>query len=1123
MNAIASSLSELNNRDGSGPSSTRWASQSNLIPAQRQLWLGQKLSPNVPLYNMAFLFTFLGEIDVDRFRLAFRLLVQRCDALRMVIEEEGGIPQRRVLAQIDDSISVLNFQSLPDVRTWAEKQSQILFDLSTKLFDTALIRCGQNKTVWYLNQHHLITDMVSLKRLYEVMSDLYEWCSDESDAETLAHALELPAYADVVLPGPSDRAIRYWQTQQLEPCPLYHRSPLATNRPLSRRIACSLSPEQTTGLKQLAMSSEATALTPQLSLFNLVAALVLAYLHRVSGRQQVAFSTPAQGRPSAASKETIGLFIELFPLWVEIEPAETFASLLTKVGAASGGLLRYAQAGASEFTHGRDVNVVLNFLHAKVSDFAGLPVSAEWIHSGVSDPHHHLRILAHDFDGRGYLQLHFDFNSDLFEPELQERAPSHFLALVEAVLADRTQQIARVELLTELEKHRIDELGCCSQGGAKETARKTVVQQFEAQVERTPNAIALSYGSRYNDSLTYRQLSDRANQLAHWLIDRGIVAETPVALYFERSTEMLVALWGVLKAGGTYVPLDSSYPKDRISYILEDTQASWVLTHSELRTAVDEQIFDRQIKSSPQVVDLDTLDLTVQSTINPGSTPTFDQRAYCLYTSGSTGQPKGVEVEHHSLSNYVQWAQQQYVRDRTLAFPLFSSLAFDLTVTSIYVPLISGGQVVIYPEDKEPIDLSLRRVFQDNLVDIIKLTPSHLALVQGMPVSSRIKALILGGEDLKSTLVGEILSGEDVNPELEIYNEYGPTEATVGCMVYRCDSTVLLPERSTSVPIGWPAAGANVCLLDEWFNPVPLGDVGEIFIGGPGVARGYLNRPALTAEKFVLREGKRLYRTGDLGRWEADGRLAYLGRCDRQIKLHGIRIEPGEIEAAIMAHPQVDDCVVHVCSSHSSLEKTTRQLIAYYTSSATQPIADEIKGLIARRLPRRVHPTYFIQLDRIPLTPNGKVDIAGLPGPQVMGDALDDSSSSDSARRDRNLSFAAPQTPLEKKLASIWQQVLHVGVLGRYDNFFDLGGDSIAAIQIAARASDAGLLVSPNQIFQCETLVELAAIASELESSDSEDVGTTESGQKYDFSSIDRGQLDRISQLLDSADGGEGV
>lgn len=875
------------------------AAQSNLTPAQHLLWLGQKLASDSPLYNMAFLFTLSGEIQPAHFQAAFQALLERSDTLRMVIDEIDDVPQRRILPPMDYGVRLLDFSDREDppsaARAWAENQSQTLFNLSERLFDTALMRLSSDCYAWYVNQHHLITDIQSVQLIYQTLGDFYQ----RSIAGTLSAAPTLPAYSDISLPSPSSRAINYWQQQRANSVELYHRSANQVS-PRTRRVSYEFGPDRTTALKQLALNSPAQALTPQLSLFNLIAGILLAYLHRISGSDQVALATPAHGRPTAVLKETIGVLIELFPLQATIESGETFTSLLHKVSQASGGMLRYAQSGTSQFAPSRDVNVVLNFIHTKLPDFDGCAVHSEWIHPGAGDPRHHLRLQVHDFDDRGSLQLHFDFNCDLFEPELRERAPGHFLTLVDAVLANPDQPIAAVAMVQGAERSQLMEL---ARGEHTETISKTVVQRFEEQVKQTPDVVAIACK---NETLTYRQLNTKANQLAHYLRQQGVSAEAQVGICLQRSVEMLVAIWGVLKAGGAYVPIDPSHPAERISHILQDTQARWVLTHSAVSDC---------LKSQTKIVLLDRLDLTSQPDNNLDNPPAINQLAYVLYTSGSTGQPKGVEVEHRGLANYVQWAIHHYVRGRILAFPLFSPFTFDLTVTSIYVPLLSGGQVVIYPEESGAIDLSLQRIFEENVVDVIKLTPSHLALVQGMAIGSRVKTLILGGEDLKTSLAGAIANASD-HP-IEIYNEYGPTEATVGCMTHRFE---LEPNAPTSVSIGKPAAGSEIYLLDERLNLVPQGAVGEIFIGGPGLARGYLSRPELTAERFIHRGEQRLYRTGDLGRWQENGQLIYLGRGDRQVKIHGTRIELGEIEAALVAHPKVNASAVSLIQATAPIQ-----------------------------------------------------------------------------------------------------------------------------------------------------------------------------------------------------------
>ncbi|MBE9028849.1 amino acid adenylation domain-containing protein [filamentous cyanobacterium LEGE 11480] len=870
------------------------AGQSNLTTAQQLLWLGQKLAPESLLYNMAFLFTFDTAIDPTHFQAAWQKLLQCSHTLRSVIEEVDGVPQQRVMQSFNGRIPLIDLsrEVAPQqaLQNWAKAQTQKHFQLSECLIDTALIQLNNQQFVWYLNQHHLITDIASVHNIYQTMGEFYRRSRDG----TLDQATEFPTAPP--LSPPSTQAIDYWKTVRATPVALYHRTATIV-APRTRRVFCELGPARTARLQQLALASEATALTPALSLFNLIAGIFFAYLHRVSGSDSVSFATPAHGRPTREMKAAIGCFIELFPLQTVIDPGETFASLLTKVNAASGRMLRHAQPGSSAFAASRDMNVVLNFIQTKLADFDGRSVQAEWVHPDAGDPRHHLRLQVHDFDDRGSLQLHFDFNCDLFDSALQDRAPSHFLALVDAMLNDRRQPIHQVALINDAERRQLDSWG----KSPSNNIEATVVQTFEAQVERTPTAIAVTEN---HTTLTYQQLNRQANQLAQDLCQRGVTRETSIAICLRRSAAMLVAILGILKAGGTYVPLDPKQPQARIAYILQDTQAQLIITQSE---------FAAQLPHKTGLLLLDQIDLQQQSPYNLPTHPALHQLAYRLYTSGSTGQPKGVEIEHRSLANYVQWANQQYVRDRRLAFPLFSPLTFDLTVTSIYLPLVSGGQIVIYPETAEAIDLSLQRIFTDDAVDVVKLTPSHLSLVQGMKIGSRVKTLILGGEDLKTSVAMAIATASD-HP-IEIYNEYGPTEATVGCMIHRFQPA---PNSPTSVSIGQPAAGAAIYLLDAQLNLVPQGAAGEIFIGGPGLARGYLNQPALTADRFIQYGQTRLYRTGDRGRWEANGCLSYVGRNDRQVKVHGHRIELGEIESKLMTHPAIVMSAIKLISTTTS-------------------------------------------------------------------------------------------------------------------------------------------------------------------------------------------------------------
>ena len=446
-------------------------------------------------------------------------------------------------------------------------------------------------------------------------------------------------------------------------------------------------------------------------------------------------------------------------------------------------------------------------------------------------------------------------------------------------------------------------------------ADKTIVELFVDQVARTPEDEAIRLGGRV---LTYRELNARANQMAAHLRMLGVGPDQLVALYMQHSIEVVCAMLGVLKAGAAYVPVDPASPKQRLAFMLQDITQGLAGTLPVLVT--QSHLVSGLAAGVAQVVKLDAdfASIAGYPVSNPRSPASPGNLAYVIYTSGSTGKPKGVMIEHRSLVNYIWWANARYCRGERLTWPLFSSLAFDLTVTSIFTPLISGGRIVVYCEDPGVHGMAVLKVVEDNVADIVKLTPAHLAMIKDMNLgAARIRKFIVGGEDFKTELARDITLG--FGRPVEIYNEYGPTEATVGCMIHRYD---MEKDLALSVPIGIPAANAGIYILDEHLRPVPAGVVGEMYIAGDGLARGYFNRPDLAAQKFLTTEDPRqkgrtarLYKTGDLARWSAGGRMEFLGRADHQVKVGGARVELGEIEARLLQHPDVHECVVDVVNS----------------------------------------------------------------------------------------------------------------------------------------------------------------------------------------------------------------
>ncbi|WP_244484932.1 non-ribosomal peptide synthetase [Bradyrhizobium tropiciagri] len=447
------------------------------------------------------------------------------------------------------------------------------------------------------------------------------------------------------------------------------------------------------------------------------------------------------------------------------------------------------------------------------------------------------------------------------------------------------------------------------------------------------------------------------------------------------------------------------------------------------------------------------------------SAATPDGTAYIIFTSGSTGTPKGVEITHRSLVNYIWWAAQVYSSGERLAWPLFSSLAFDLTVTTLFTPLITGGRIVVYLGDPGVQSMVVLKVIDDNAVDIMKLTPAHLAMIRDRNLeTTRLRKFIVGGEDFKTELARDITKA--IPHPVEIYNEYGPTEGTVGCMIHRFD---IDRDQAGSVPIGVPAANAGIYVLSEAYQPTGPGIIGEMFIAGDGLARGYFNRPDLTDDRFRTaidpRDGftkLRLYKTGDLARWSPEGRLEFLGRADHQVKVGGARIELGEIEARLLKHPQVQECAVAVIEPSAAGGGMAR-LAAYYVSPDALAVAD-LRAHLAEELLEAMIPTHYVRLERMPLTSNGKVDRTALPEPTA-----------ENIRPAQE--FTAPATETEKTLAGLWCDLLKVKSIGRRDNFFELGGESLLVVRAVARMRKVfGVDVQIRNLFERPTLSELAEV-----------------------------------------------
>ncbi|MDQ2696602.1 MAG: amino acid adenylation domain-containing protein, partial [Pseudomonadota bacterium] len=808
-----------------------------------------------------------------------------------------------------------------------------------------------------------------------------------------------------------------------------------------------LPPELTAALKALSQSAGAT-------LFMTLLAAFAVLLSRYSGASDIVIGSPIANRPRRALEPLIGLFANTLALRVDLSGNPPFATLLERVRQTTldgfahqdlplERLLDELQPQRS-LSHAPLFQVMLALQNAPLEEMALPGLTLEPVELESASAKFDLTLTLHETP-QG-LEGVLEYNADLFDPATIRRLGRHLHVLLAGIVDDPRRPIRRLPLLTDAERQTL--LHDWNATRVDYPPDRTVVDLFEAQAQKTPDAVAVEFNGQ---CLTYAGLNARANQLAHHLISLGVGPEVRAGLCLERSLELVAGVLGVLKAGGAYVPLDPAYPRQRLAYMVEDARPAVLLTHTAL--------LERLPACQAQTLFLDRDWPRAASTADPPRRAGPDHLAYVIYTSGSTGRPKGTLLVHRGLSNYLRWALAAYPRDGSGA-PVQSSLGFDATITSLYLPLLSGRTVALIAEGREIEGLG-ERLRAGAGFSLVKITPAHLDALNPLlgegDWSGRARALVIGGEAL---LGRQVRPWRQRAPATRLINEYGPTETVVGCCVHEVEG---YPAPEAAVPIGRPIANTRIYILDAAFNLAPLGVPGELYIGGAGLARGYFHRPALTAERFVpdpFEPGGRLYRTGDLARWRPDGILEYLGRIDDQVKIRGFRIELGEVEAALAAHPAVREGAVVVDG-----DGRHRRLAAFLVAKDAPVDAAELRRALRDRLPDYMIPAVFVWLEALPLTGNGKVDRRALAA-QIPPPA-------------RLQAGTPPRTPREQVLAAIWKEVLGIGEVGIDDNFFELGGDSILGIQIVARARQAGLGLTPQQIFQHQTIAELAAAAAD--------------------------------------------
>ncbi|HCF5882010.1 TPA: non-ribosomal peptide synthase/polyketide synthase [Pseudomonas aeruginosa] len=1042
------------------PAGVSSAERDRLSYAQQRMWFLWHLEPQSGAYNLPSAVRLNGPLDRQALERAFASLVQRHETLRTVFPRGADDSLAQAPLQRPLEVAFEDCSGLPEaeqearLREEAQRESLQPFDLCEgPLLRVRLIRLGEERHVLLLTLHHIVSDGWSMNVLIEEFSRFYS--AYATGAEPGLPALPIQ-YADYALwqrswleAGEQERQLEYWRGKLGERHPVLE---LPTDHPRpavpsyrGSRYEFSIEPA-------LAEALRGTARRQGLTLFMLLLGGFNILLQRYSGQTDLRVGVPIANRNRAEVEGLIGLFVNTQVLRSVFDGRTSVATLLaglkdTVLGAQAHQDLpfeRLVEAFKVErsLSHSPLFQVMYNH-QPLVADIEALD-SVAGLSFGQLDwksrtTQFDLSLDTYEKGGRLYAAL--TYATDLFEARTVESMARHWQNLLRGMLENPQASVDSLPMLDAEERYQL--LEGWNATAAQYPLQRGVHRLFEEQVERTPTAPALAFGE---ERLDYAELNRRANRLAHALIERGVGADRLVGVAMERSIEMVVALMAILKAGGAYVPVDPEYPEERQAYMLEDSGVQLLLSQSHLKLPLAQGV---------QRIDLDQADAWLENHAgnNPAIELNGENLAYVIYTSGSTGKPKGAGNRHSALSNRLCWMQQAYglgVGDTVLQKTPFS---FDVSVWEFFWPLMSGARLVVAAPGDHRDPAKLVELINREGVDTLHFVPSMLqAFLQDEDVASctSLKRIVCSGEALPADAQQQVFAKL---PQAGLYNLYGPTEAAIDVTHWTC-----MEEGKDAVPIGRPIANLACYILDGNLEPVPVGVLGELYLAGQGLARGYHQRPGLTAERFVASPfvaGERMYRTGDLARYRADGVIEYAGRIDHQVKLRGLRIELGEIEARLLEHPWVREAAV--------LAVDGRQLVGYVVlESEGGDWREALAAHLTTSLPEYMVPAQWLALERMPLSPNGKLDRKELPAPEVSV---------------AQAGYSAPRNAVERTLAEIWQDLLGVERVGLDDNFFSLGGDSIVSIQVVSRARQAGLQLSPRDLFQHQNIRSLALAA----------------------------------------------
>lgn len=1039
-----------------------------LSHGQRGLWFLYQMAPESVAYHIPIALRLRGQLDKDAMQKALMQLLMRHEILRTTFSEVHGEPVQRVQEVEQSPLVIIDASSWSkyELTSYLQRESERPFDIAHEVpLRLRLLECEPDEYVFVCIVHHILVDLWSLALLMRDLERLYIAAKQgELEKATISKTYRnYVHWQHILLEGAEGQRLwQYWRQQFADGIPsLNMRTDYPRSTSLSYRGAIEplkIEPGLAEKVQQLSQTYEVTRYVTMLTAFAVL-------LYRITGHRHIVIGSPVMGRLNPRWAEVAGYFVNTLPLPITFDGRMNFVQLLMQVRQRVQSALEHQAFPLSlmierlqrEHPVAQTALFQVMFVWQQAPRFAD-PRLALLAQPGIRT---HMRlgdlnVETIPLERRGAqaeialmvaeaeqsLTAVIEYNTDLFDGESIQRLSRHFQTLLASMLADPQQQLARLPLLDEEESVQL--LAWGHAGGVYSSRSSVLHKAIEQRAVECPDAVALLWQEQH---LTYRELNVRADQVAHYLTRYGICAEQRVGVLLARTPAMVVVLLGILKAGGTYVPLDPAYPTERLRLILADARMKLLVTQRSLESLLPDD------DNLPACLFFDEVQdaLKAEAADIPCPRMHEEQCAYIIYTSGSTGKPKGVAITHRNACALVDWARTQYTPADLSEVLAATSICFDLSIFELFVPLSSGGTVILA---RDALDIASAHAHTITLINTVPSVMTEVLRLKMLPAS--IKVVNLAGEPLSRALADQLYSQPGVE---RVYNLYGPTEDATYA------TTALVERGDQRQPsIGHPITGTSLYVLDEDLHPVPIGVIGEIYLGGTGVARGYFQQISLTAEFFVpdpfsSQPGGRMYRTGDLAYYRTDGAVVFCGRYDQQVKLRGYRIELQEVEEVLLQYAQIDAVVAHLWKWQHEEEC---QLVAYIVPAVTGEMnIDALQQWMRERLPAYMQPRITI-VDALPLTASGKVDRRALPPP-------DEESGAASRNTHRLL------TGTEQALVEIWRELLHVSAIGIYDTFFELGGHSLLVTQMLARIRDLfHVELTLRSVFALPTIVNIA-------------------------------------------------